>query len=96
MSKTTKEFLKRFADLTNKKLEYHPTTMTDTTTKTMFIVTAPSAVHLGRCLLGYGETKAKAIANAFGGRPRKSQIYSVDEIPQDEFYDKWYRWLVKN
>lgn len=72
------------------------TDTTTTTTTTMFIVTTPSAVHLGRCLLGYGETKAAALRDAFGDRKPKGVAYSVDEIPESEFYDKWYRWPIKN
>ena len=65
-------------------------TTTSNNTSRVWIVTRPSGVHLGRCLLGHGETKAKAIADAFGDRPPRRRDYTLEEIPEQDLWDKWY------
>ena len=59
---------------------------------TIYIVTTPSAVHLGRCLLGYGSTREAALEDAFGipnPRPNRRNPWVVEEIPEHELYEKW-------
>jgi hypothetical protein len=65
-------------------------TNNNNTTSLVWIVTRPSGVHLGRCLLGHGETKAKAIADAFGDRPPRRRDYTLEEIPEQDLWDKWH------
>jgi hypothetical protein len=35
----------------------------------VFLVSVPSAVHLGRCIIGTGPTRELALEDAFGPRP---------------------------
>ena len=52
---------------------------------TVWIVTAPSAIHLGRCLLGSGPTRAAALADAFGESWKsRAQRARVEEITLEE------------
>tara|TARA_R110002126_G_scaffold5288_2_gene28073 strand:- start:1284 stop:1493 length:210 start_codon:yes stop_codon:yes gene_type:complete len=53
---------------------------------TVFIVTLPSAISYRQCVLGEGETKEQAMADAFGPKPwpkiaRKADCY---EVTRDE------------
>jgi hypothetical protein len=52
----------------------------------VWVVTAPSAIHMGVCFLGRGATRAAAIADAYGPTPnRKSmRIASIYETTADE------------
>jgi hypothetical protein len=61
-------------------------------TNTVFVVSTPSAVHLGRCLLGSGSTREAALRDAFGipnPRPNRRNPWVVEEITEEEFEEQW-------
>ncbi len=59
-----------------------------------YIITKPSAVHLGVCVLGSGDTKNEAMIDAFGPKPwtawtkqnaKSAQVREVDDDECDGF-----------
>jgi hypothetical protein len=60
------------------------------TTPTTFVVSKPSGVHAGFCILGFGPTKAKALEDAYGPKPwspynkRSAASACVREVTAEE------------
>jgi hypothetical protein len=56
-----------------------------------FIVSKPSGIHAGSCILGTGESKSKALEDAFGPKPwtpyqkRSANTACVREVSLEEF-----------
>jgi hypothetical protein len=64
--------------------------MTTPTTTTTFVVSKPSGVHAGSCVLGLGPTKALALEDAYGPKPwspytkRSAASACVREVTAEE------------
>ena len=58
---------------------------------TKFIVSKQSAVHIGSCILGSGDTKEEALIDAYGPKPWSSYAKksmrdaNVREVSMEEF-----------
>jgi hypothetical protein len=61
-----------------------------------FIVSKPSGIHAGSCILGTGDTKESALVDAFGPKPwppgvkRSASSACVREVSLEEFEEIVY------
>jgi hypothetical protein len=66
------------------------------TNTTKYIVSKPSGVHAGSCILGTGDSKAEALADAYGPKPwspytkRSAASACVREVSLEEFEELVY------
>jgi hypothetical protein len=67
------------------------------TTTIKFIVSKPSGVHAGSCILGVGNTKAEALTDAYGPKPwtpyvkRSAASACVRAVTLEEFEELVYQ-----
>ena len=72
-----------------------PTTQsTESKSATQWVVTKPSGVHFGVCLLGEGATRDAAIEDAYGPKQNwspqtRKQIKSADIYETDEEFSQY-------
>jgi hypothetical protein len=63
---------------------------------TKYIVSKQSAVHIGSCILGSGDTKEKALEDAYGPKPwstyakKSMRDACVREVSLEEYEDIMY------